>query len=111
MTPDTKRIEADSHTPTQQTQRHITSLLDDLPAETLILVERFVEFLHEQARQGRSVALISEQQEQPPYRYPTIPVPASTLDAWMNLLLEGYEGDALADSEAVWDEVYQVNQP
>ena len=38
------------------------------------------------------------------YLYPTIAVPPSTLDGWMNLLSEGYDGDALADTEALYDE-------
>jgi hypothetical protein len=40
----------------------------------------------------------------PPYVYPSVPCPAATIDAWMNLLPEGYEGDALADTEALYDE-------
>jgi hypothetical protein len=40
-----------------------------------------------------------------PYRYPTVLVSASSLDMWRNLALSGYEGDALADTEALYDEV------
>jgi len=47
------------------------------------------------------VALTAEK----PYRYPTVPMPVSSLDVWMNLLPEGYEGDALADTEALYEEV------
>ncbi len=42
---------------------------------------------------------------QTPYLYPTVENPASSLSAWLNVLPEGYEGDALADSEALYDEL------
>ena len=38
-------------------------------------------------------------------RYPTVAKPISSLDAWVDLLPEGYDGDALADTEALYDEV------
>jgi hypothetical protein len=38
------------------------------------------------------------------YRYPTVPVPASALDNLIGLL-PGVEGDALADTEGVYDNV------
>jgi hypothetical protein len=47
------------------------------------------------------VALMAEK----PYRYPSVPMPVSSLDVWMNLLSEGYEGDALVDTEALYEEV------
>jgi hypothetical protein len=31
-------------------------------------------------------------------------MPASTLDDWLNLVPEGYEGDALMDTEALYEE-------
>jgi len=49
------------------------------------------------------VATVSEQEE-PPYIYPTVAVPPSSLDWWLNLIPEGYEGNALADTEALYDE-------
>jgi hypothetical protein len=45
------------------------------------------------------------QSSDPPYHYPTISLPASSLDAWLNLTETGYPGDALADTEALYDEV------
>jgi len=81
------------------------SLLNDLPPESLTLVERFVQFLREQARRGQPVVAVSRQEERPPYLYPTVGVPPSSLDGWLNLVPEGYEGDALADTEALYDEV------
>lgn len=90
----------------QITPGHILSLLDDLPPESLNLVERFVQFLQEQVRLGQPVGVVSKQGEKrPPCIHPTIPVPASTLDGWMDLVPKGYEGDALADTEALYDEV------
>ncbi len=38
------------------------------------------------------------------YCYPTVSVPASSLDGWVNLI-EGYEGDAVTDTEALYEEV------
>ena len=84
-------------------QSHILALLNDLPPESLTVVEQFVQFLREQARRGQPV--VSVREERPPYHYPTVPVPASSLDGWLDLVSEGYEGDALADTEALYDEV------
>lgn len=39
----------------------------------------------------------------PPYQYPTITVPASSLEVLSRLLDVGYEGDALADTEAIYN--------
>jgi hypothetical protein len=46
-----------------------------------------------------------ESTEGKPYRYPTVLMPASSLDVWLNLVPEGYEGDALTDTETLYDEV------
>lgn len=75
-------------------------LLDELSSETLMMLGQFVRFLHNR-RPGRPPATL----EQAHFRYPTVPVPAPSLDAWMNLLPEGYEGDALTDTEALYDAV------
>lgn len=77
---------------TQETKKEITDLLDDLPPESLQTVEHFVRFLREQGPVTVGP------------RYPTAGTPASSLDAWLDLLSEGYEGDALADTEALYDE-------
>jgi len=94
---------------TQEVEKRILSLLAELPPESLVVVERFVEFLREQARRGETVTTVSEKGEQPPYRYPTIAVPASSLSRWLDLVPEGYEGDALADTEALYDEDYTMD--
>ncbi len=87
------------------TKEVIEALLDELPPESLAVVRQFVEFLHQQAQQGHAVvetpAMAAE--PRPPYRYPTVPLPASSLQAWTKLLDEGYEGDALADTEALYN--------
>ena len=87
------------------TQSRILALLDDLPPESLTLVERFVQFLRDQARRGQPVGSVSVREERRPYIYPTVPLPPSSLDGWLDLVPEGYEGDALADTEALYDEV------
>jgi hypothetical protein len=76
----------------QEIRERIESLLNDLPPESLYTIEQFARFLRYQR------APVPE-----PY-YPTVLLPASSLDAWTNLLSEGYEGDALLDSEALYDE-------
>jgi len=38
-------------------------------------------------------------------RYPTVAPPAASLNAWKDLISEGCGGDALADTEALYDEV------
>jgi hypothetical protein len=86
------------------TQSRILALLNSLPPESLSVVEQFVRFLQEQSRQGRPVAIVSEQKGQFSYHYPTISLAPSSLDRWLNLVPEGYEGDALADTEALYDE-------
>ncbi len=40
----------------------------------------------------------------PGAQYPTVATPPSSLKNWHDLI-EGYEGDALADTEALYDEV------
>ncbi len=82
-------------------QRHILALLEDLPPESLPLVERFVQFLREQARRGQPVVV---REERVPYIYPNVPVPASSLDGLVGIM-SSVDGDALADTEALYDEV------
>jgi hypothetical protein len=84
-------------------QRHILALLNDLPPESLTVVEEFIQFLREQARQGRPVVTTSAPPS-PPYRYPTVSLPASTFDGLIGIM-PPIEGDALADTEALYDEV------
>ncbi|MEJ5308666.1 MAG: hypothetical protein WHX52_02760 [Anaerolineae bacterium] len=90
---------------TETAKGAITMLLDDLPPESLPVVRQFIEFLRQQAQQGRSVVTTPSTTGEPkaPYLYPTITVPASSLEAWGKLLDEGYEGDALADTESLYD--------
>ena len=87
-----------------QTQTKISSLLNELSPENLQLVEQFVYFLREQARRGQPIGIVEGKGKKQPYLYPTVAVPASSLDNWLNLVPGGYEGDALKDSEALYDE-------
>ena len=43
-------------------------------------------------------------EECPSRIYPTVVVPAASLDCWLDLVPEGYEGNALEDAEAICDE-------
>jgi hypothetical protein len=87
----------------EQVQNRILPLLEKLPPESLSVVEQFVRFVHELAQKGQVVETVAKPQGAP-YLYPTVPVPASSLTWWVNLLPEGYDGDALADTEALYDE-------
>jgi len=109
MSINTKPVDTTVQSPTQEVPtarpapRRLLSLLARLPPESVTFVERFVKFLHEQARQGRTVTVVSEKKEQPPYRYPTVLLPAFALDGLIGIM-PPVGGDALADTEALDDE-------
>lgn len=90
-------------TAAQETKQKITAWLDDLPPQSLTLVEQFVEFLRQKARQQQTPAVAAEPKAS--YLYPTVENPASSLSAWRDLIPGGCGGDALADTEALYDEV------
>jgi hypothetical protein len=71
----------------------INELLDGLSPASLHMVVEFVRFLHER------------ETLEPGTLYPTVANPASSLKLWLDLVPGGYEGDALTDTEAVYDEV------
>ena len=77
----------------QETKARIRQLLDELPPAKLTSVEDFVLFLREYG------SLLTAS------RYPTVENPASSLSAWLDLIPDGCGGDALADTEALYDEV------
>jgi hypothetical protein len=83
----------DTQTAVQATQGRIVALLDDLSPESLTLVERFVQFLRDQARRGQPVVSASVREERPPHIYPTVPLPASALDGLVGVM-PPVEGDA-----------------
>ncbi len=77
----------------QKTRQRINELLDELPPPILLSVEHFVRFLRQQEPSTLGLG------------YPTVENPASSLSAWLDLVPEGYDGDALADTEVLYDEV------
>ncbi len=79
-----------STAPSQTTKQTIAGMLDDLPPESLKVVEQFVRFLRQQE------PAVAE------FRYPTVSAPASSLNTWTELLQEGYEGNALTDTEDLY---------
>ena len=91
-------------TSTKLAQTGILPLLEDLPPESLKVVEEFVRFLHEQAQQGNLVVTSKSPGSHPAYLYPTVLVSPSSLSRWLDLAPSGYEGDALKDTESVYDE-------
>jgi len=86
------------------TRNRIIALLEDLPPESLALVERFIQILRDQARRGQPVGSVPVRDKRPPYVYPTVPLSASVLDGLIGIM-PPVEGDALADTEALYDEV------
>jgi prevent-host-death family protein len=70
--------------------------------------ERMIAQLEDHSDHTSLEAVVAE--PPPPYliqaqRYPTVANPVSSLDAWVDLLPEGYDGDALADTEELYDKV------
>lgn len=93
----------------QKTKQKIAELLDDLPVKSLSVVEQFVLFLHEQTRQGQAVVTapdtsVASDEVSLPFRYPTVPLPPSVLDGLVGIM-PPVGGDALADTEALYDTV------
>ena len=81
-------------------QDRILALLTSLPPEGLAATEQFLDLLRKYV-----VYPSAPQSDLLPYHYPTVSLPASSLDDWLNLPAAGYAGDALADTEALYDEV------
>lgn len=82
----------------QKTRHTIKALIDELPAESLPTVETFIRFVQAQQAEATPAA-----ESRPPWRYPTVPVPAESLDRLVGIMPD-VEGDALRDTEAVYDE-------
>jgi len=81
---------------------NFASLLADLPPESVRLVEQFVLFLREQARQDQKVTSIAKEAQQIPYMYPTVTVPAKSLDGLVGIM-PPLGGNALDDTEALYN--------
>jgi hypothetical protein len=90
-----------TQTASPTTKERICKLLDELPLESLTVVDRYVAFVHKQAQQGNPVVM-SPDGNSAPFRYPTVAVPALVLDKLVGLA-PPVGGDALADSEALYD--------
>ena len=89
---------------TKVAKTRILYLLEDLPPESVKVVEQFVQFLHERAQQGHPVVAGNPPENGAPYLFPTVAVPPASLNQWLNLPSAGYEGDALQDTESTYDE-------
>lgn len=81
---------------------NVASLLADLPPESVQLVEQFARFLREQTRKGQRIEVARGKEKRQPYLYPTVTVPASAIDNLIGIL-PPVGGDALADTEALYD--------
>ena len=85
----------------EATRARIRQLLDELPGEDLLLVERFVIWTHRQAS-GQGSGAEKPGSGAVSYLYPGVFVPAAALDKLVGIVSVG--GDALADSEALYDD-------
>ena len=93
----------------QLTKQRIIRLLDDLPPKSLSVVEQFVLFLARQVRRSEPVVFAESAAQEPDeqraaYRYPTVGLPPETLHGLVGLM-PPVAGDALADTEALYDDV------
>jgi hypothetical protein len=75
-------------------RQRIQLLVEEMPADSLLFLEQLLLFMRQHNRPVEAN-----------YRYPTVAMPATSLHKWSKLLDEGYEGDALEDSEAIYDDV------
>jgi hypothetical protein len=83
----------------QKERQKIIALLDELPADSLPMVETFIRFM-----QTQQPAKTPEKSEGTPWLYPTVPVPPESLDRLIGIM-PGVGGDALVDTESLYDEV------
>jgi hypothetical protein len=83
----------------QQERQKIIALLEQLPADSLPMVETFIRFMQTQPPTTQATI-----KEPTPWLYPTVPVDAESVDRLIGVM-PNIEGDALIDSETVFDEV------
>ena len=86
---------------TKARKEALDAVLDELPPESLEVVRQFAEFLRRQAQQGQPVVTVAEAGA--PYLYPNVATPVAIMQALSGVLAEGYDGDAVADTEALYD--------
>ena len=87
-----------------EVQNRILPLLERMPPESLAVVEQFVRFVYESAQKGQVVESVSKTRQSVPYLYPTVLVPASVLSS-LSGIMPPVDGDALADTEALYGDV------
>lgn len=86
---------------TKLVQTRLVPLLEDLPPESLKVVEQFVRFVHEMAQEGHTLEMIPKVGGNAPFLYPTVTVPADVF-ARLSGIMPPVGGDALADTEALY---------
>ena len=104
--------------PVSDLRRRTSEVLDDLrDEEKEVYVTRYghpvavlVDYEHYERLKEGSVPGKAETEEDRSYprpgaRYPTVANEPASLKDWLNLIPEGCGGDALADTEALYDEV------
>ncbi len=78
-----------------------------IPVAVLVGYEQY-ERLKELSEQAEAASLTEAAEKQhhprPGAQYPTVANPPSSLKDWLDLIPDGCGGDALADTEALYDE-------
>ena len=107
--------------PVSDLRRKTSEVLDDLRDEekevyvtryghpVAVLVDyEYYERLNERSEQSQRMPPTESEKGQMHPRegaqYPTVANPPSSLKTWLDLIPEGYEGDAVADTESLYDE-------
>ncbi len=73
-------------------------VLDELSPERLDVIRQFAEFLSRQVQQAQPVVIAAEAGA--PYLYPSVATPVAVMQTLSGVLAEGYDGDAVADTDA-----------
>jgi hypothetical protein len=77
----------------------ITSLLDGLPVESLLVIEQLLKLLRDNGQRQIHDKSLDNGGAQNVFQSPTVVVPASSLNELIGIV--SYDGDALRDSEAL----------
>ncbi len=86
-------------------RQEVHRLLDTLPLEKLVDLRQYIAFLQYQQQMG---SVVKRNKTNPKEgvktrkRYPTVTVPAARLQKFTQVLQQGYEGDALRDTEDLY---------
>lgn len=87
----------------KQLRSEVGQLLSTLPVESLLDVHTYITKLNQESGTNKITTNEKRTLAKKRFSYPTIIVSASVLEPLLTNPLTGYEGDALADTEALYD--------